>query len=120
MIIRGNRGTITIDGVAYTGDNVVIRCDKVVVDGREQAQHLVGPISVVVQGNVHSVETSSGSIEVAGTAGSVDTMSGSVHCGNVLGGVETMSGNVTCGQVGGSVKTMSGEIAQLKGARTHA
>lgn len=110
MNIRMNGASVTIDGKAFTGRNVSIVGNKVVVDGIEQEGELVGPVSVTVNGNAESVESGSGRVEVAGTVGRIKTMSGDVHCANVTGDVGTMSGDVTCGSIGGSVKTMSGDI----------
>jgi hypothetical protein len=102
--------SVTIDGKAFTGRSVNIAGNKVVVDGVEQPGELVGPISVIVNGNAESVEIESGRVFVAGNVGRVKTMSGDVHCANVTGDVGTMSGDVTCGSISGSVKTMSGDI----------
>lgn len=110
MKITVGGSTVSINGREFSGRNISIVGDKVVIDGVEQSQSLVGPISVVVHGNAESVETSSGSVEVAGAAGRVKTMSGNVHCGDVSGDVGTMSGNINCHKVAGNAKTMSGDI----------
>jgi len=102
--------SVTIDGRTFSGRSISITGDKVIVDGVEQLGTLVGPISVVVNGNADSIETTSGKVQVEGSAGRVKTMSGDVRCGDVQGDVGTMSGNVTCGAIAGSVKTMSGDI----------
>jgi len=111
MKINTGGSSVTIDGRTFTGRNISISGDKVVIDGVEQGGTLVGPISVVVNGNADSVETGSGKVEVSGSAGRVKTMSGDVKCGAVTGDVGTMSGDVTCGPISGSVKTMSGDIS---------
>lgn len=110
MKIRTSNSSVTIDGRTFSGRNVSIVGNKVVVDGVEQSGDLVGPINVLINGNAESVETESGKVEVAGTVGRVKTMSGNVKCGAVTGDVGTMSGDVTCGPISGSVKTMSGDI----------
>lgn len=110
MKINTGGSSVTIDGRTFSGRSISINGDKVVIDGVEQDGTLVGPISVVVNGNVESVETGSGKVEVSGTVGRVKTMSGDVRCGNVSGDVGTMSGDVTCGAISGSAKTMSGDI----------
>lgn len=94
-IISGGNSTVTINGVTYTGSNVSIVNGKVVVDGNNQEQALIGPISVVVNGDVAEVETMSGDV--------------TIH-GNVSGDVTTMSGNVVAKAIAGSVETMSGNI----------
>lgn len=113
MNIRTGGSSVTINGQTFKGGSVSISGDKIVIDGVEQQGTLVGPVSVVVQGNAQSVETTSGRVEVTGSAGNVKTMSGNVRCADVTGGVSTMSGDVTCREVGGSVSTMSGDISGL-------
>jgi hypothetical protein len=113
-IFRGmnSNSTVSINGQTYSGNNVSIINGNVVIDGNKQDQVLEGPISVVVNGNVDRVETTSGDVDVTGSTGTVSTMSGSVTCGgNISGDVSTMSGSVRCdGSIGGSVETMSGSI----------
>jgi hypothetical protein len=108
----GNNASVTINGQTYTGNHVSIVNGTVIIDGNKQDQVLEGPISVVVNGNVDRVETTSGDVDVTGSTGTVSTMSGSVTCGgNISGDVSTMSGSVRCdGSIGGSVETMSGSI----------
>ncbi len=110
MKIFTGGSSVTIDGRTFSARSISINGDKVVVDGVEQTGTLVGPISVVVNGNADSVETTSGKVQVDGTAGRIKTMSGDVRCGDVQGDVGTMSGDVTCGAIAGNVKTMSGDI----------
>jgi hypothetical protein len=115
-IFRGknSNATVNINGQSYSGHNVSINNGKVVIDGVVQEQSLIGPISVVVHGNVDKVETSSGDVTVLDVVGSVETMSGDVSCTGDIGGyVATMSGDVTAaGHIGGNVETMSGDIIQ--------
>lgn len=113
MKINTGGSSITIDGRTFTGRSVSINGDKVVVDGVEQPGSLVGPVSVTVNGNAESVETTSGQVVITGTAGRVKTMSGEVRCGDVKGDVGTMSGAIICGSVAGNAKTMSGDIKGL-------
>lgn len=110
MKINTSGSRVTIDGRTFSGKSISIVGDKVVVDGVEQDGTLVGPISVVVNGNADSVETTSGKVEVTGSVGRIKTMSGSVRCADVSGDVGTMSGDVTCGAIAGNAKTMSGDI----------
>lgn len=110
MKISTSNSTVTIDGRTFNGRNVTIQGDKVIVDGEEQTGSLIGPVTVVVNGNADSVETTSGTVRITGSAGRVKTMSGDVHCGDVQGDVGTMSGDVTCAAIAGNAKTMSGDI----------
>ena len=106
-----HRSSVTIGGVEYVGRNITINGNRVVVDGVQQGETLVGPITVMVKGDVDEVHTGSGSITVTGNAGSVTTASGNVQGGNVHGQVKTASGNISCGAVAGSVKTVTGNIS---------
>lgn len=103
-------GRIVIDGREFTGNNITIRDNKVVVDGVEQSGELVGDIKIDVHGDVASLNAGSGDVTISGSCGPVSTMSGDVHCGDVTGNIKTMSGDVTCGSVQGGVSTMSGNI----------
>lgn len=109
-LIKVGSSSITIDGKTFTGRNIKIINDKVIVDGVEQEDSLVGPVSVTVNGDAERIETVSGSVEVSGSCSAVKTMSGDVRCGDVKGDVGTMSGDVTCGSVSGQIKTMSGDV----------
>ena len=113
MKITVGGSTVSNNGREFSGRNISIVGDRVVIDGVEQGKSLVGPISVVVNGNAESVETSSGSVEVAGSAGRVKTMSGNVHCADVSGNASTMSGDINCRSIAGNAKTMSGDIRGL-------
>lgn len=104
-------GSLTINGRSFSGNCIVIGNNgKITIDGVEEADALIGDISITINGNSQSVETTSGNITILGAAGSVKTMSGDVECGDVSGPVNTMSGDVHCKKVEGSVKTMSGKI----------
>lgn len=110
MNISMRNGTITIDGKTFSGKSVRIDGNKVVVDGVVQEGDLVGDISVVVNGDCETVETSNANVTVKGTVGSVRTTNGEVACGSVGGDVGSTNGNITCGQVAGGVKTINGNI----------
>ena len=108
--VRGKSGSsVVIDGRTFTGDVSISSNGTVTMNGEPQGS-LVGPVSIVINGDCDSIDSVSGRIEVTGSAGSVKTMSGDVECGDVSGGIRTMSGDVTCGPVGGGVSTMSGDI----------
>ncbi|WP_339898218.1 hypothetical protein [uncultured Gilvimarinus sp.] len=111
-IFSNGSSDICIDGRKFSGRNVTIKGNKVIVDGVEQGGELIGDVTVTVNGNVERVETEAGNVNVTGQAGSIKTMSGDVKSGPVSGSVSTMSGDVTCPSIGGSVKTMSGDIRQ--------
>ena len=101
---------VTIDGRAFTGNNVQINSQgTVIVDGVEQKGNLVGVINVTVEGDVEKLENTSGNVK-ANQVGAIRTVSGDVECGDASGDVTTVSGDVVCSSISGSVKTVSGDV----------
>ncbi|MGR5367102.1 hypothetical protein [Photobacterium damselae] len=107
--MKSGNGTVVIDGRTFSGCNIQINGNKVIVDGVPQGGELVGDITVTVHGDVDSMQLGSGVVK-ANSANSVVTGSGDVTCGDVSGSINTGSGDVTCGNVSGSVNTVSGDI----------
>lgn len=100
------KGTITINGKVYSGNNVTITPDgNVIIDGNSQGA-VAGPIWVVVHGACESVSTVSGDIQVNGdvTGGDVSTTNGDI----------TVNGNISANKV----KTTNGDIV-AKGEIVH-
>ncbi len=112
MKITGCKGTVTINGKTYEGNNISIQASRIIIDGEVQSgSPLVGYITVNVTGDVTEVSTTSGDVNVQGDVGSVSTTSGDVDCENVRGDVDTTSGDVTVrGSIQGNVDTTSGDI----------
>lgn len=102
-------GNVTIDGKSFTGGNIQINGNKVIVDGVVQDGELIGDIKVTVHGDVERLQTGSGRVFAQGV-GIIQTGSGDVKCGNVSGSVQTGSGDVKCENVSGSIKTGSGDV----------
>lgn len=94
MKIETGGSSVTINGKTFTGRTISVTGDRIVIDGIECGDCLVGPINVVVNGNAESVETTSGKVDITGSVGRVKTMSGDVHCADVSGDVGTMSGDI--------------------------
>lgn len=105
------KGKATINGVTYSGRNISIQNGIVNVDGDVKTQTLVGPVNVVVNGNVERLTSETGKV-TANDVGSISTGSGDVVCKSVSGSVSTGSGDVKCGKVNGSIKTGSGDISR--------
>lgn len=102
-----------INGVEFSGRNVVITGNDVIIDGKRVEIPEQKHITIAVHGDCDRIDTTSGDVTVAGVAGSVGTMSGDVTVtqGGIDGSVKTMSGDVTAnGNIGGGVSTMSGDI----------
>ena len=105
--------TITINGVTYEGNNISVKKNRVIIDGKELDVDEKN-INITVIGNIKSINADAvETISIGGDADTVKTMSGDVRIeGNVTGDVKTMSGDVRCGNIGGKVNTMSGDILQ--------
>ena len=106
--MSGN-GSVVIDGVCYSGNTISINNGRVVIDGAQQDQNLVGPISVEVNGDIERLNTSSGNIK-AKRVGSINTTSGDIECTDVTGNIKTVSGDIECASVFGGISTISGDI----------
>lgn len=103
--------SFNINGKTYSGNNISINDDHIIIDGRSVLTGSDKVINIAIVGDVSSLQVDvCEKIGVKGSVGTVKTQSGNVECGNVSGSVKTMSGNVECGTVEGSVSTMSGNI----------
>ena len=110
VTIRGTSSgsSITINGQTFTGRNLSIHGDNVIIDGKTV---MSGPkISIVINGDVEAVKSSSADINITGTAGTAKSGSGNIKCGDVQGNASTGSGNIVCNNINGSAKTGSGNI----------
>jgi len=103
-------GRVVIDGKEFTGNNIQIRNNKVIVDGKTQDGELVGDVNVTVHGDVELLENGAGDV-TAHNVHELSTGSGDVKCGDVSGSIKTGSGDVVCGKVSGSIRTGSGDVS---------
>ena len=108
--------SININGITYTGKNVSVSGNKVLIDEKEVTPKDTLKVNIIVEGNVDTLDIDvAKKIAVEGTVGSVITTSGDVNIkGNVTGGVKTTSGTVKSGDINGDVKTTSGTIKSGK------
>lgn len=115
-------GLCIVNGKRYEipdGCNVSINGNKVMVNGEvvTDCKDIVAKnISIVIEGKVNNVSSTSGNISVhSNVDGNVTTTSGDISvCGSVGKNVTTTSGDVECGNVAGDVKTISGDIEYKK------
>lgn len=106
---------IVIGNKVYSGNNITISNNRIIIDGKEVNTGDDKTINIEVTGDVQRLEVDScNKVTVHGNTGLVKTVSGDVECGNVEGGVQTISGNVDCGDIGGSVSTVSGNVKHKK------
>jgi hypothetical protein len=98
-VFAQKQGTVTINGTTYTGNSVSINDNGIVIDGNivSNLSSLGINISVRIDGNCDSVNTTSGDISINGeVTGNVSTVSGDVKCNNISGSVRTVSGDIVC------------------------
>ena len=107
--VSGNK--ITINGTDVTPDTKVI---NIQIDGDVDSIDVDYCEKVVVNGNVKSLNTTSGDVECGDVQGDIKGTSGDIQCGNVGGSVRTVSGDVKAENISGSVKTLSGDIKYRK------
>ena len=107
---------VNINGVTYSGNSVVVKNNKIYIDGKEVNPADSKEYIISVHGDYATVSTESGEVTVNGNnTNSVNTMSGDVFVhGDVLENVSTMSGDVRVkGSISGKVSTMSGDITRV-------
>lgn len=104
-------GEITINGQTYSGNNLTIINNRVIIDGKDQTPD-AKEITISVTGDVNDVSVDyCKEINVVGNVGKLKTTSGDVYCSDVTGGITTTSGDVECQDVTGDVSTTSGDIS---------
>lgn len=97
---------IIINGKSYTGSNLTIRGDQVIIDGKPQGEAVSGVVEVrITEGSPVSVQSDM-DVRCLDVAGPVQAGM-SVTCGTVGGSVRSGM-NVTCGDVSGDVNAGMG------------
>ena len=107
------KSKVVINGKHYTGNNVVVTDQHIIIDGQVIESSQIPDIRIEVHGDAESIESTSGKIIIHGNAGNTKTVSGDVACGNVINTVTTTSGDVSCKNIGGNVRTVSGNVHKL-------
>lgn len=104
--------SITINGIKYSGNSIVVSNGKVIIDGKNETPKDSKEININVNGNIDELKVDvCETIKITGDVNNVKTQSGDVDVkGNVNGNIQTMSGDVKSKNVGGSISTMSGDI----------
>lgn len=92
--------TVTIGGKRYTGNNIVVVDNKVIIDGVPCDDSFSGIVELKIEGNIEKLECDC-SVSVSGNVGSVSA-GGSVWCDDVGGNVNA-GGSINCGNVGGNL-----------------
>jgi len=91
-------GTVTINGVTYSGNSITVSGNRVIIDGKNVTPDSKN-ITIAVKGDIEKLEVDA--CNVVSVVGDV-------------GIIKTVSGDVDCGTVGGSIKTVSGDIKNKK------
>lgn len=104
---------ITINNKVFSAhSSIVINNGRVILDGTPvETADDEKRISIEVHGDVQDLQIDRcDTLLIQGAVGSVQTTSGDVRCGDVGGSVQTVSGDVCAKSIGGNVKTVSGDV----------
>lgn len=107
---------ITINGKKYSGNNISINNNKVVIDGKTINENSK-EIYIYVDGNIESLSSDIVSqLIVDGDVNTLTTTNGDcVVLGDVTNNIKTTNGTVKIsGSVGGNVKTTNGNVKYNK------
>lgn len=84
-------GTVTINGVTYTGNNITIRNNNVIIDGKTQYKNKYNnTVNIDIVGNVQNVNCN-GTVSVNGT------VIGDIDCGGSCNIDGDVGGSIDCG-----------------------
>lgn len=101
---------IKVNGISYSGNNLVIKNGRVFCDGKDVTPEMK-EINITVEGDVEKIQIDACEIlNVYGSVGSIKSGSGDIDCVNITGNIKTGSGDIKCNDVGGSIETGSGNI----------
>jgi hypothetical protein len=104
------KSTISINNVSVTGRSIVIRNNKVIIDGVDVTPD-AKQINIVVNGSVDELDVDyCEKLEISGDVGRAQCGSGDINCNNITGGAQTGSGDIDCGDITGNVQTGSGDV----------
>lgn len=94
---------VTINGktISCSGNNITIRNNQVIIDGKVIQSELASNIEVIINGDVEKIDCD-GSVTVHGNAGSVDCGNSCTVSGDVNGDIDA-GNSVTCGNVAGDI-----------------
>lgn len=120
------------NGVSYSGKNISINNQRIIIDGVEindeskviniEIKGDVNSVNVThcnsfkITGNTGNVQSSSGDITIEGGANDVTSSSGDIEINSsVSGNVKSSSGDIQIkGTVGGDVSSKSGDVSYRK------
>lgn len=102
---------ITINGNKYSGSNVVVLNNKVIIDGKDVTPDSKN-IEIKIDGDINELKVDNcNNIEVNGNVNNIKTQNGDVEInGNINGSITSMNGDIDCHNIGGSVSTVNGNV----------
>jgi hypothetical protein len=101
---------IIINGKVYEGNNVIVRNNRVFIDGKDTTPD-AKTIDISVLGNISELRVDAANqVHVKGDVGSASLGSADIICNNIANGVTTGSGDVECESITGNVRTGSGDV----------
>jgi hypothetical protein len=105
-----------INGKVYSGNNIQINGSQIIIDGVKQEDELTGNITITIQGDCDTVESSMGNITVNGNTRTATNSNGDITVNeDVKGNVLTSNGDVNVkGSITGNVSTSNGDIISHK------
>lgn len=102
---------VIINGNRFVGDNITIKNNKVLIDGKDMTPD-AKEINITVEGNVEDLDVDyCNTLQVTGNVNTLRSGSGDVTCNDVHNGVQTGSGDVDCNNINGYVQTGSGDVS---------
>jgi len=106
---------IRVNGKTYSGRNVSIINNRVIIDGRDvtDKEDTSKEINITVEGGLSALDVDvCNKISITGRVGIIKTTSGDLEItGNVDGNISTVSGDIEVdGSVFGKITTVSGDI----------
>lgn len=117
MNIFGNNGKITVNGRTYSGNNITINNNQVIIDGVVQGDLDDKKIEVTILCNVDRI-TSDESIHIKGNVNGNVESGTSVNCDKIIGSV-TAGTSVNCDDIHGDAKAGSSiNCENIKGDAT--
>lgn len=113
MFAKDKKQTINVNGVTYSGKNLIINSDgSVIIDGNKMTTISEKEINITMTGDAESIKTTNGDVNVLGSVTTVSTTNGDVRiAGDVKNNVYTANGDVEAVTINVTVKTVNGNIA---------
>lgn len=100
----GSKNKITINGKTYSGKNVSINGNKVIIDGKETNQNIDEIKEITIIGDVHNLNCQCVTIN-GNVSGQIDSQNIEIT-GDVKGDIDAMSVDIN-GQHTGNIEAMS-------------